>query len=206
MKDKKFKDRIAYAAEFVSFVLPKVDVEEIILFGSVARNEAAEKSDIDLFFNVKTNEKGAKKIIKEELTKFHKSEMQERWALKGISNPINIEAGNLEKWKLKRSVISDGLVLYGKYKALPEKLKGYSHFTLKPIKDIAKRNKVMRILLGRKEKNYETSGLLEKTNGKKLSPTSFLIPIEKSHEAIEILGSEKIDFSFFELWSDQVGN
>jgi len=37
---------------FVALILPKIDVDEIILFGSVARGEANENSDVDLFFNI----------------------------------------------------------------------------------------------------------------------------------------------------------
>ena len=53
MKNLNYKELIAYASAFVSFVMPKVDVDEIILFGSVARNEADKKSDVDLFFDLK---------------------------------------------------------------------------------------------------------------------------------------------------------
>jgi len=48
MKTLNSKELIAYATAFVSFVLPKIETDEIILFGSVARKEATEKSDIDL--------------------------------------------------------------------------------------------------------------------------------------------------------------
>ena len=205
MKELKFKNLIAYASSFVAFILPKVDVEEIILFGSVARGEAGKESDIDLFFNIKTGkDKSIKKIIKRELEKFYKSKIAEIWNLKGIKNPINIEVGNLDKWKLKRSIISDGIVLYGRYKEMPEKTKGFTFFQLKPIKNITKRNRVLRKLFGRKEENYSFKGIIEEIKGKKLSPMSFLVPLEKSQEIIKILGSEKLDFSFFELWSDGV--
>jgi len=43
------KELIAYAASFISFILPKIDVDEIILFGSVSREEATKESDVDLF-------------------------------------------------------------------------------------------------------------------------------------------------------------
>lgn len=205
MKELKFKELVAYAESFVAFILPKVEVEEIILFGSVAREEAGKESDIDLFFNIKTGkEKSIKKTIKKELEKFYKSKIAEIWNLKGIKNPINLEIGNLDKWKLKRSIISDGIVLYGKYKVMPEKTKGFVFFQLKPIKDITKRNRVLRGLFGRKEKNYSFKGIIEEIKGKRLSPMSFLVPLEKSQEIIKMLGFEKLDFSFFELWSDDI--
>ena len=50
MKNLNYKELIAYASSFASFVIPKAEFDEIILFGSVARNEADKDSDIDLFF------------------------------------------------------------------------------------------------------------------------------------------------------------
>jgi len=204
MKNLKYKELVAYALSFVTFALPKINVDEIILFGSVARGEADEKSDIDLFFNIEKEDKKIKEKIKLELERFYKSKLAELWLLKGIKNPIKVEVGNLNKWKLKRSIISGGIVLYGKYQGIPEGKKGFVFFNLKPIKNIAKRNKIIRKLFGRKEKGYDAKGILETLGGKKLSATCFLVPIEKTKEILQILNSEKIDFTFFELWSDEV--
>ena len=155
MKDLKLNNELfGYAASFVSFVIPKLEgIKEIILFGSVARKEADKNSDIDLFFNLADASKESilKNFLKIELDKFYKSKFAEVWFNKGIKNPIKIQAGELEKWKLKRSLISEGIVLYSKYKESPDKLKGYAYFNIVPIKDIAKRNKIIRILFGRKE-------------------------------------------------------
>ena len=204
MKNSNYKELISYASAFVSFILPKIEIEEIILFGSATRSEATKESDIDLFFNVKKNEKGIKEIIKKELEKFYKSYIREQYSLRGINNPITIEVGNLDKWKLKRSIISEGILLYGKYKTIPEKLKGYVQFNIMPIRDITKRNRIIRKLFGRKEKNYVIEGILKEFNGKQLSPSSFILPLEKSQEIIKFLNSEKLDFRFFEFWTDQI--
>lgn len=204
MKISKSKEIISYAAAFISFVLPKIEVDEIILFGSSARGEAAKESDIDIFFNTKTNQENTKKIIKQELDKFYKSSLYEQYVLRGIKNLIHIEIGDLEKWKLKRSIISEGIVLYGKYKSTPEKLKAYLNINIKPIKNIAKRNRIIRKLIGRKENNYQTEGLIKQFEGRQLAPTTFILPLEKSSEIIKFLSSEKIDFQFFEFWTDQI--
>ena len=204
MKDLKFKNLESYASSFVSFVLPKIDVEEIILFGSVARGEATEKSDVDLFFNTKENEKSIKEIISRELKKFYKSRVYETFYLKGIKNPISIEAGNLDEWKLKRSITSDGIVLYGKYKKSPEKGKAFVLLFIKPIKNITKGNRIIRRLFGRKEKSYSNEGIIKEIGGKRLNSTTFLVPSQKVSEVLKILNSEKLNFSFFEIWTDQV--
>ena len=182
--------------------MPKIEVEEIFLFGSVARREATKESDVDLFFNLKTKEKEIEKKIKEQLAKFYKSSIYEKFSLNGIENHISIKVGNLEKWKLKRSIISEGIILYGKYKNTPEDIKGYALFVLKPIRDITKRNKIMRKLFGRKEKNYMSEGLIMEMKGKQLSPTSFIVSLEKINEVINILNFEKIDYTLIEFWSD----
>ncbi len=198
-----YKNLIAYASSFASFVLPKIEVDEIILFGSTARGETATESDVDLFFNLKNREKETKKILKEQLAKFYNSSIYENFSLNGIKNPISIEVGNLDKWKLKRSIISEGIILYGKYKQIPENIKGYVLFTLKPIKDITKRNRIIRKLFGRKEKNYNSEGLINEVNGRQLSPSSFIISLEKTNEIMDALKSEKIDYTLIEFWSDK---
>lgn len=196
---------VAYAVSFVSFILPKIkNVNEIILFGSAARGEADKNSDIDLFINIKAQEKKVKNAVEKEINKFYKSKIAETWLLKGIENPLKVKVGDLDKWKLKRSIISDGIVLYGKYKKSPEKLKGFTFFKIEPIKNITKRNLVLRRIFGRKEKNYSTKGMLKKLDGKKLSASSFILPLENSGKIINLLNSEKVDYRFFELWSDQV--
>ena len=202
----KFKQLIAYASSFASFVLPKIEVDEIILFGSVARGDATEDSDIDIFFNIKdkAKEKEIKKIIKEQINKFTKTQIYEQFSLKGIKNEIQVEVGNLEKWELKRSIISEGIVLYGKYKTTPEKLKSFTYFNIKPIKNITKRNKIIRKILGRKEKKYRTQGMLKEINGKQLSPSSFVVPVEHANKIIQLFNKEKLDYTLFELWTDQI--
>ncbi|MGB9708042.1 MAG: nucleotidyltransferase domain-containing protein [Candidatus Pacearchaeota archaeon] len=206
MLESKYKELTAYASAFVAFILPKIDVKEIILFGSVARGEATAGSDIDLFFNIEKEEDSAKikSIIHKELTKFLKSRIAEIWYLKGIRNEIKIEVGSLANWKLKRSLIAEGILLYGKYKELPEKLHHWVFFNLSPIKNIAQRNRVARALFGRKEKNYSTKGMIEEFSGRKISSLSFIVPIEHANKVINFLSTEKTNYSFFELWSDQL--
>ena len=207
MKDLKFKELIAYASAFASFVIPKIDeINEIILFGSIARGEADEKSDIDLFFNIekKENVEKIKKAINEELKKFYKSKIAETWLLRGIKNPININVGKLDEWKLKRSIISDGIGLYGKYKEVPQNMAGFVFFNIATIKNIAKRNKIIRELFGRNEKEYSKTGIVSEFNGKKISPSSFVVPKDKANLIIKFLGKEKVNYSFFELWTDEL--
>ncbi len=202
-------DMLSYASAFVSFILKPLEesgIKEIILFGSVARGDFDKKSDIDIFINLQ-NEKDSdeiNEIVKKQLDKFYKSKISEIWRNKGIVNEFNVKAGVLDKWELKRSVIADGIVLFGRYNAYPENVEHYYLFVFQPIKDITKRNRVIRRLFGRKEGKSLSPGLIEEVKGKKLSPTSFIVPLGSSDlEIIGVLRKEKIDYKIYELWSDQ---
>lgn len=204
----KKSDLVAYAQTFVSFAISKIDypIKEVILFGSAARGEATAESDIDLFISIQ-NEKDVKKIeneIKKIENKFYKSQQYEQWRLKGIKNPFAVKIGFLEKWALKRSLISDGVVLYGKYREIPQS-QAFILISFEPIKNIAQRNRIIRAFFGRKEKKVNIKeGLIHDFKGKLLSPTVFIVPAQFADEFLNILKKEKIDFKLFEIWSDQI--
>ncbi len=200
-------DLIGFAQSFVSFALPRFSspIQDIILFGSVARGDFISKSDIDLFFNVSSSEQIIKgeqelKVIE---PKFYKSQMYEVWKQKGITNPLSVKIGILDKWDLKRSVISDGIVLYGKYKS-EIKGKGYLLIPFAAITDITKRNRVMRTLFGRTEEGYSKEGLVAKIGGRRIAPTVFLVPLQFADQVIPILKKEKMNYELIELWTDQL--
>lgn len=201
-------DLISYASAFVSFILKPLkdfDIKEIILFGSVARGDFDKESDIDIFINIQNGKDSDKihEIIINNLNKFYKSKINEVWLNKGVTNEFTVKVGVLDKWKLKRSIIADGIVLFGKYKEYPEKIEHYYLFTFEPIRDITKRNRVIRRLFGRKEGKSFFRGVIEEINGKKLSPTLFIAPIDFSNKILDILKEEKVDYRIYEIWSDQ---
>lgn len=207
MKELKFEDAVSYAMAFVSFAFSKInEVKEIILFGSAARGEADKESDIDLFFDLtkKEHEEKVKNILNDELKRFYKSKIFETWQLKGVENSFGINIGVLDEWKLKRSVISDGIIIYSRYKESPQDLKGFVYFGIEPIKNIAKRNKIIRKLFGRIENGKISKGIVEELNGKKFSPSAFIIPKEQADKIIKILDMEKARYKLFEFWTDQI--
>ena len=114
-----------------------------------------------------------------------------------------MKIGDINKWKLKRSLISEGIVLYGSYKEIPENLKHYALIRFKPIKNVTQRNRIIRKLIGRKELNYKKKGLLEEVSGRMLSPTLIIIDFSKSSQIIKLFQKEKVDYQIFEIWSDQ---
>ena len=195
-------DLIAFASSFVSFALERVrfEVKEVILFGSVARGDFSSDSDVDLFFDVSSDNKDNDNQMKEIISKFYKSQIFENWGKKGIKSSINPKIGVLSEWKLRHSILADGITLYGKYKS---ELKGEAFvvFTSEPIKNVAKRNKIIRALFGRHEKNQNKEGAIGKFKGKRLSPTVFIVPQRYVQEIISILHLEKVSYTLIEIWS-----
>ena len=52
------------------------------------------------------------------------------------------------------------------------------------------------------EKVYHSRGVIGEFGGKKISPASFLIPIEKSNEMIKFLRTKKINYEVKEVFMD----
>ncbi|MFH1774947.1 MAG: nucleotidyltransferase domain-containing protein [Methanobacteriota archaeon] len=200
-------DLISYGMDFCSFLL-RSDVgnriDKVILFGSVVRGDFDEESDVDIFVDTKYKiEKEVEKVLKS----FEVSDINEKWRLKGVKNPLSVKVGNLEKWKLRRSVISDGIVLYGKYKEMPENVKYYLLLSLN-FKGL-NRNKqlsVWRRLYGYRQKigskTYVSKGLIGEINGKKIDRGVIVVPSENKDKIIDFLKENKIKHKIDEVWSD----
>ncbi len=200
---------ISYTASFVSFILDSEfnkDIDRIILFGSVARNFFDDESDIDIFVDTKKNiEKDIEKLLK----MFNESEIHKRWILKGLKNSISINVGNFNKWNLKRDVISDGIILYGKFKDVPENVEYY--LLVKP--SFKKFNKSKQVSLWRKlygykqrvgKKVYETKGIVKNLNGMRFDGV-IIVPVKNKNELLQFLNKEKISYTVNEIWSDGLG-
>ena len=198
---------IGYTMSFASFLLDSEvgeKINKIILFGSTARGDFNEKSDIDLFIDAPEEiEKNIEKI----LASFKYSKLNETWRLKGMKHELSLKIGDLSKWTLKREVISSGILLYGKYNEIPEKTKYYLmiRMSLENIK-FSQQMKLWRNLYGYKQKVgkkiYIKEGLLKKLNGKKIGKAVILIPMENRREILNLLNKNKIRYSVNELWSD----
>lgn len=195
---------IAYALSFTSFLRERLPtIEKVILFGSVARGSFDQESDIDLFIDTRQNvEQEVQKI----LALFRKSELQRKWELKGVKQTISVTVGSLKEWQLRRDVLSDGIVLYGKYKEVPEKVEYY--LLIQPsFADFEKVKKVRlwRTLHGYSQKVnnrvYRTKGLLEEVGGKKIEH-GFLVPMSWKERILDFLRQEKVAHTVHEIWSD----
>ena len=110
-------ERISYTVDFVSFLLQNVknlgEINQIILFGSVARGESNRDSDIDLFIDSSKLNKIKIDKIKERF--FSSTKFRNYWKPLGVENEINVTTGKIDDWKLKDSFVSSAIFLYKKY-------------------------------------------------------------------------------------------
>lgn len=199
---------LGYALSFASFVVDSKignDINKIILFGSVARGDFSEESDVDIFIDC--DDKFEKDLLKM-LSLFRESQMHKIWRLKGVAQDISLKVGRLHEWKLRREVISSGILLYGKYNELPS---GAEYYALVRIDGISERRsaeqmKLFRALYGYKQrigkKIYESKGLVVAAGGLKLGKGVSLVPMERRQELISFLNKNKVRYKIHELWSD----
>lgn len=193
---------IALGYAYLSYLFREKDIQEKIkamyLFGSVARGDFDKESDIDIFIDVeKTNEAFIKKAHQSALKKLYAIEGK-KWELKGIFNPFAIKIGNLDEWDLKESVIREGIILFSQSSGI--KMQKYLLFSFAPITEAKKRIRVIRQLFGRMEKEYQEQGLVQKYNGKILSPRVFIVPALALKEITQFLAEEKVQYEFEEIW------
>jgi len=203
---------VAYAQDFVSFLIEKLNedsdkIKQIILFGSAARGESGKKSDVDLFIDV-LDEKLENKIKKLKQQFQLSDRIVKYWDFMGIKNEINCSIGKLEEWDdLKRSLIANGILLYGKYKGTT-KTTHYSLFLVTPGKNRNKNISMWRKLYGYKQKvgkkTYIKKGLIRDYEGRKLAKGVFTIPQEHTEKIISFFKKNKfVKYELIPFWQEK---
>lgn len=188
---------ISYSSYFVAFLLSKIknieNIEKIILFGSVARNEADKESDVDIFIELKEKNKKIEKELRIIIENFYESREAALFKSKGIENIFDVKIGILKEWKeLYRSIAATGIVLYGNYEAkdLPSDVKRNTIIFWNKIE--INRGSFLNKLYGFKIKDKSYQGLLTKYNGKKIGKSSILIPTQYKKEIYNLLREHKV--------------
>lgn len=203
-------DLVAYAGDFVSFLLQELGsdaqlVRQILLFGSASRGEAGKESDVDLFIDV--NKLAIEPRIQDIRDRFNESaKVKTYWDLLGIKNEINCTIGRLEDWgDLNRSLIADGIVLYGKYSGAPD-LVPFCLFVVTPSSNRNKNLSVWRSLYGYRQKVgakvYEHNGLIVERGGQKLARGVFQVPALAVSDVSALLRKNKFQFKIFPIWQE----
>lgn len=190
---------IAYALDYTSFLLDNLDKKEvsninnIILFGSIARGDFDGHSDIDMFIDIGKKNKIEKSV--EDVTKkfFDSVKFKDYWKLMGIERNIKPIVGRLNEWKeLRESIVVDGIVLYGKFKEFPEKSRPMILFQWESIKNNSKRVLLNKKLFGYTQYGKKYKGMVNIVGGEKLGSNCVLIPIEHHRKAHEIFRDMKV--------------
>ncbi|MBI2564778.1 nucleotidyltransferase domain-containing protein [Candidatus Woesearchaeota archaeon] len=203
----------AYLYDFISMLMDKKEskeyIENIILFGSVARGDFDKESDIDLFIEIKdlSNKLIVEKIVRETIDRFE-VHAEKTWRLRLIDLPIKPIVGKLseEVWEdLHDEIKKYGVNLYGKYSATMPNLKHYSlvSYSLNKLKQNKKVN-LLRKLFGyrikKKNKIYEQKGMLSSLEGIKLMANQILIKANDLKKIADIFKSFKVTYTVRDVW------
>lgn len=188
---------ISYAADFVSFIIQNFKeikkIKAIILFGSAARGEAGKESDVDIFVDVTDEEKKIEKEIKKITNNFFDSvKFKEYWRLLSIKNEINVIVGNLDKWKLKDSMLGNAIVLYQNYAPHLENGKNKVILSWGNIKPNSKRVMLNKKIFGYNYYGKKYKGALEKYEGRKIGSNVIIINVEFLNLFLKIFHNFKI--------------
>jgi len=194
----KYSKLIAYAMDFASFLIQKIKEKEkiknIILFGSVAREEAEKTSDVDIFVDVVKNNVKLEKEINRCLDDFlNSTKYKNYWKMLGVENEIKLTIGELDKWKeLKPSIAANGILLYGKFK--PEIKEGIhkTFFIWENIKPNSKRVLFNKQLLGYKQKGKFYEGLIQKYKGERMGKGCIIVPLEHAKVFLKLFRKHKV--------------
>lgn len=194
---------VSYALDFAAYLILKTKgIDRIILYGSAARGDFDEKSDIDLF--VDSSEEIKKKVDKS-LEDYKGTKRFGEWQMKGIKNEISVITGSLdsEEWvNLKRGIMNNGMILYGKYTAKAEKVKQYVLVSFENIQPDKKRILLFRKLFGFKVGGKRYEGMVSKINAVRVGKGNILVPIEHFDKIRDYMKEKKIAVKVYDLWSD----
>ncbi len=185
---------VSYAMDCASFLVLKnhESIKQIILFGSVGRNEASNESDIDLFIET-FDEKGKADIMKANDQFLRSIKVTGYWRLLAVTNPINIIIGRLDDYgELESSIIANGIVLYAKY---APRIKGGKHsvlFVWENVQPNTKRVLLNKQLFGYRQRKKFYSGAVQKFGGERLGKGCILLPLESSNMVHALFKAHKV--------------
>ena len=189
---------ISYAMDFASFLMQKTKfhdtIRNIILFGSVARGEAAVESDVDIFIDVIGENKKIEADIKKCLEDFLSStKYNNYWKMLDVKNEIKLIVGELDSWKgLKSSIIANGITLYGKFKTNIKEGTHKTFFVWENVKPNSKRVLFNKQMFGYNQEKHFYTGLMQKYNGERLGKGCIIVPLEHSNIFHNLFKKNKI--------------
>jgi len=174
---------VSYALDFVSFLIQNLKetskIKSIILFGSVARGEAGKDSDVDLFVDISRTNKELEKEADRIKNKFFDSiKFKKYWKLFDVQNEINLIVGDLDKWRLKDSMLGNSIILYQSYSPVLKEGENKTILSWGHIKQSSKRVMLNKKIFGYKHYERYYKGLLEEHEGRKMGSNVIIINTE----------------------------
>lgn len=180
------------------------EIETLIVFGSVARNQAEKESDLDICFILKSE--NSKNAISNQILDLEKKYDKNINIIFTDASFINLDKQFIE------TILREGITIYGKK---PDasiqqlELEPYEiiKFDLRNL-DHSKKMKIKRLLYGIKtKKKYkgktytsEQKGLVEELDGLRIGIASILIPEKKSWKLENILRENGISLRKITIW------
>ncbi|MEK6850662.1 MAG: nucleotidyltransferase domain-containing protein [Nanoarchaeota archaeon] len=194
---------LSYASFFVSYLLNEIQdkslIKDIILFGSAARGEARKDSDVDIFIDVKKDNKKNEAIVLRIVESFYDSKEYLSFKNKGIDNKLNVIIGKLENFKdLKESIENQGIVLYGPFKS--SNVSGRKMIVVFWDKIGLNRGAFLNQVYGFNSKGKRYLGVIDKHGGKKLGKSSIMLPIENKNAIFDLIKKYKVSAKFIEVY------
>lgn len=198
-----------YAISAGSYILQNMPdklsnkIDNIILFGSVAQDRAADQSDIDIFFDTalkETQRKNLKKTLNMIVENFYLSKNALQYKLEGIDNKINVAVGDLDEWELKRSIISTGIVLFGRYKSGIERGKLKQNFIISWEPPQKNRGAFLNKLYGYSVKRKRYPGMVARYNCTKIGKSVIIVPTEYKDKFIDHMEKYKVGYQIMEIF------
>lgn len=183
---------ISYASYFVAYLLGKIKnrekIERIVLYGSVAKNEANKESDIDIFMDVKKKSARFEREVRSIEQEFYQSREAALFKSRGVDNKLSLKIGRLREWKnLYGSIASTGIVMYGKYEA-KELPAGVKHFVIIYWDSIGKnRGAFLNKLYGFRIRGKAYTGLLQRCEGIKIGKSCIMLPVHYKDEIFTLI-------------------
>ncbi|MBI4163108.1 MAG: nucleotidyltransferase domain-containing protein [Candidatus Aenigmarchaeota archaeon] len=202
-------DYKSYAIAAAYFIISNIDnklmgkINNVILFGSIAQNRATKESDVDLFFDAtlnKTQENTLKISLNKIAEEFYTSNAALQFKLRRIDNRISCIVGELKKWKdLKRSIISTGIVLYGKYSSGMGK-KDLKQFFIMSWEAPKMRGAFLNKLYGYMAGKKRYSGMIENFNAEKIGKSALLVMSEHKGKFMQLMENYNANYEIIEVY------
>jgi predicted nucleotidyltransferase len=187
--------RLAQIKELAEALSQVQGVLAVILFGSYARGEQNEGSDVDLlilFEDKKNLEKGREALF----------EITSKRNL--FVSMVALTVDELRTSTLLSPILRDGKVLFARQ---PFDLQSLANFKPHVIitysaKSMSQRDKVKFVqrLYGRKSGKYSYGGLLERVKGYKIGRNCFMVPLDSAKEAMSFLDKHRVYYEVRYVW------